>query len=202
MATHPLYLHIILNDAGTSFEARNRLTNLAFQARLGTGLSLQSTLPIGVTVPPGIPPAGPSYMQGNLSLQLPGWSKWVPPVVDAIGDFFGGQFRERQGPVPFPTNVPGPTGPVPSQLPSQNGQPAGCCPSGYHWNKSTYWTQMQGVIQKGTRCVKNRRMNPLNPRALARGIRRGQGFMKFAAAYGIKPCTAKAKRSFPKRKKR
>lgn len=49
------------------------------------------------------------------------------------------------------------------------GASAGCCPVGYHLDKKT-----------GTRCVRNRRMNTANPRALRRAMRRVQGFEKMA----------------------
>jgi len=45
----------------------------------------------------------------------------------------------------------------------------GCCPAGYHPDKRT-----------GTKCVRNRRMNPANPKALRRSMRRVQGFEKLA----------------------
>ncbi len=43
----------------------------------------------------------------------------------------------------------------------------GCCPPGYHLAKDG-----------SGRCVRNRRTNPANPRALRRAIRRVQGFEK------------------------
>jgi len=46
------------------------------------------------------------------------------------------------------------------------------CAKGYHANKSGYFTKRQGWIAPGTVCVKNRRRNPLNPRALSRSIAR------------------------------
>lgn len=46
---------------------------------------------------------------------------------------------------------------------------AGCCPTGFHPDKRT-----------GTKCVRNRRMNVANPRALRRSMRRVQGFEKLA----------------------
>lgn len=46
---------------------------------------------------------------------------------------------------------------------------AGCCPSGYHLAKDG-----------SGRCVRNRRMNVANPRALRRSMRRVQGFEKLA----------------------
>lgn len=48
------------------------------------------------------------------------------------------------------------------------GQP---CPVGYHFNRTTYYTK-NGRVDKGTKCVKNRRRNPLNPRALSRSMSR------------------------------
>jgi len=46
---------------------------------------------------------------------------------------------------------------------------AGCCPVGYHLSKDG-----------SGRCVRNRRMNVANPRALRRSMRRVQGFEKLA----------------------
>lgn len=56
----------------------------------------------------------------------------------------------------------------------------GACPSGFHRNKSGYFRAAQpgnpeagGVwVPKGSVCVKNRRRNPLNPRARDRAISR------------------------------
>jgi len=45
----------------------------------------------------------------------------------------------------------------------------GACPAGWHPDKRT-----------GTRCVRNRRMNVANPRALRRSMRRVKGFEKLA----------------------
>jgi hypothetical protein len=45
------------------------------------------------------------------------------------------------------------------------------CPSGFHANKSGYHT-MAGFVPKGSRCVRDRRRNPMNPRALDRAISR------------------------------
>jgi len=46
------------------------------------------------------------------------------------------------------------------------------CASGFHPNKSSYFLKDGTFIQKETRCVKNRRRNPLNPRAASRAISR------------------------------
>jgi len=52
------------------------------------------------------------------------------------------------------------------------------CATGYHYNKTTYYSKKYGVIQKGTVCVKNRRRNPLNPRALSRSMARVKSAQK------------------------
>lgn len=46
------------------------------------------------------------------------------------------------------------------------------CPSGFHPNKSSYFLMDGSLVEKGSRCVKNRRRNPMNPRALDRAISR------------------------------
>lgn len=46
------------------------------------------------------------------------------------------------------------------------------CPSGYHANKADYYLKDGSYVAKGTRCVKNRRRNPMNPRAMSRAISR------------------------------
>ena len=63
----------------------------------------------------------------------------------------------------------------PPMSPGPNGAAAGtklACPSGYHPNKSGYYTHSEGWIPEGTKCVKNRRRNPANPRALDRAMGR------------------------------
>jgi len=52
----------------------------------------------------------------------------------------------------------------------------GGCPSGFHPNKSSYF-RSDGAggavrVMKGTMCVRNRRMNALNPKAATRAISR------------------------------
>ena len=61
--------------------------------------------------------------------------------------------------------LPGPAGPTRGSVMPSNG----CCPVGYH------------MVKTGAGyCVRNRRMNIANPRALRRGMRRVQGFEKLA----------------------
>jgi len=48
----------------------------------------------------------------------------------------------------------------------------GACPTGYHRNKVGYYSKKSGWVAAGSVCVKNRKRNPLNPRALSRSIAR------------------------------
>jgi hypothetical protein len=52
----------------------------------------------------------------------------------------------------------------------------GECPKGFHMNKS----RGSDGAPPGTKCVRNRRMNPANPQALRRSLRRVSGFAKLA----------------------
>jgi hypothetical protein len=67
-----------------------------------------------------------------------------------------------------------------------------CTVKGRKLNTSTYvtrgggtsaWPQQILVHPKGTECVKIRRMNVANPRALRRALRRAQGFSKLARRF-------------------
>ena len=69
----------------------------------------------------------------------------------------GGQPPLLPGRIPPAALAPGANGCLPNP----------CC-SGKHLDKTT-----------GTKCVSNRRMNPLNPQALRRAIRRAKGFERF-----------------------
>jgi len=46
------------------------------------------------------------------------------------------------------------------------------CATGTRVNKSGYWLQSGQYVEPGSVCVRTRRMNPLNPRALSRAMRR------------------------------
>ena len=48
----------------------------------------------------------------------------------------------------------------------------GKAPAGYHWNKSDYFLKDGTFVPKGTKLVKNRRRNAMNPRALSRAMSR------------------------------
>jgi len=97
-------------------------------------------------------------------------------IIGSIIDIFGGIVGGRLPALPQLPPAPGGTPPLlpgripPAALaPGANGAcvPNPCC-SGQHLDKATM-----------TKCVSNRRMNPLNPRALRRAIRRAKGFERF-----------------------
>ena len=65
--------------------------------------------------------------------------------------------------------LPGPAGPTRGSVMPTNG----CCPAGFHLEKAG-----RGY------CVRNRRMNVTNPRALRRSISREKGFQRLASKVG------------------
>jgi len=97
------------------------------------------------------PPAATGYMAGGMPTSFPG----VGATPGTLAAFTG-----RAGPR-FSGVGLGPQAVAPDAT--------GCCPTGYHLDKQT-----------GTKCVRNRRMNVANPRALRRSMRRVQGFEKLA----------------------
>ena len=119
--------------------------------------------PVGAAAGAGVGSQKPAPPQ----FQLPG-------IVGGAVSFPGGMSVsgafQPQGRLP-PFTAAGP-GVLPSG--GQRTQPRvapmnGMCPTGYHFVKSG-----EGY------CVRNRRMNVANPRALRRGMRRVQGFEKLA----------------------
>ena len=61
---------------------------------------------------------------------------------------------------------------------SQACAPGAGCPRGMHLNKSAYFLRDGTFVAEGTRCVPNRRRNPLNPRALRKANSRQRGFLR------------------------
>lgn len=59
-----------------------------------------------------------------------------------------------------------------------------CNIPGHHMNKQTYFTR-NGAVPAGTKCVKNRRRNPLNPRALSRAMSRVASAQKAVRCLGL-----------------
>ncbi len=83
-----------------------------------------------------------------------------------VSNFPGGGRMTQFGP-----RVPSAPGQFALPSPGQMGVEPGCCPVGFHPRKDK---------RLPFKCVRNRRMNVANPRALRRGMRRVQGFEKLA----------------------
>lgn len=80
------------------------------------------------------------------------------------------------GPGTSVQKVPGVRGAVQRALPGgATGFQAVGCPPGFHANKADYFLRDGTFVAAGTRCVRNRRRNPLNPRALRRAVARVEG---------------------------
>jgi len=99
----------------------------------------------------------------------------IPTIVGGVAGAVAGKAMVPAGPPPAPPSMPGIGAVVGQAVGAAAGayisaRPAGgVCPSGYHPDKRT-----------GTKCVRNRRMNIANPRALRRSMRRVKGFEKLA----------------------
>jgi len=126
---------------------------------------------------------------------LPGISN----VARGLGSIFG---NKRPGPklgqrfqIPnaFPSRPMQPfAGQTPRGMPVPGGRaarqrffPGGAtglgegCPTGYKPNKSDYFLKTGEFVEAGSRCVKIRKRNPLNPRAFDRALGRLEGAQKF-----------------------
>jgi len=115
--------------------------------------------------------AAGAAVAGGGAPRPPGTAMTVPGQVGGAISFPGGTsvglgFTPAR--VPGRGRLPPFTAVGPGVLPGGGVTGTGC-PSGYHLDKLT-----------GTRCVRNRRMNVANPRALRRSMRRVQGFEKLA----------------------
>ena len=118
------------------------------------------------------------------SSAMPGTGVSSGPIVGPMGP---------QRPQRPPVNLPfaGPPG-VGTRLPfggrigfgeteAAMGVPGTPPPRGYHWNKSSYFLRSGEFVPKGSKLVKNRRRNPLNPRALSRSLSRIESAKKAAS---------------------
>ena len=114
----------------------------------------------------------------------------VGGIIDLVGGVIGGR---SPGLPSFPQAPTGQRPPLPGtgdlgrsgpdftlggEIPPGNGASCPTCCKGFHPNKSRGCDGMP----PGSKCVKNRRMNPLNPRALKRAVRRAKGFERAVKA--------------------
>jgi len=70
--------------------------------------------------------------------------------------------------------------------PNPSGTP---CAKGYHYNKTGYYSKRYGFVPAHSVCVKNRRRNPLNPKAASRAMARLSSAKKassFLSRFSIK----------------
>lgn len=149
--------------------------------RVTTGLTAPSiTAPRPILVP--TPKIGPPIGLPNPIHVHHGLREGLPPPPGNPGFDLGGLvneiFRRLPIPRPGPRLPPGPTVPGPGRrfplpipIPLPGVWPDGGgdqCPKGFHLDK-----------ESGSKCVRNRRMNSLNPRALNRAIRRVCRFQDF-----------------------
>ncbi len=63
--------------------------------------------------------------------------------------------------------------------------PSGGCPSGFRPNKSAYFLKDGTFVAPGSRCVRSRRINPANGKAVRRAIRRENAFIGMAVKTGL-----------------
>jgi len=117
---------------------------------------------------------------------LPGVGITLPRAGTGV-TFPVGAAAPYPGMVPslFPSTGPSPGGQFASPQPG-----VGCDRPGYHRNKTGYFTKRYGFIEKGSVCVKNRKRNPLNPRALSRSLARltsAKRAVRCLADYSIRP---------------
>ncbi len=98
----------------------------------------------------------------------------VAPVLAAFGrqpSLPPPQFIARPGGM-IQRPTPGVAGGVQRLLPGgATGFESMGCPKGFHANRSSYHTQA-GFVERGTKCVRNRRRNLSNGRANTRALRR------------------------------
>jgi len=102
--------------------------------------------------------------------------------------------------------VPGGIGAIQRFLPGgQTGfvecPPGGGCPSGFRPNKSAYFLKDGTFVAPGSRCVRSRRINPANGKAVRRAIRRENAFIGMAVKTGLvrAPRAARVRKAAGKR---
>jgi len=79
--------------------------------------------------------------------------------------------------------------------------PSGGCPSGFRPNKSAYFLKGGEFVAPGSRCVRIRRINPANGKAVRRAIRRENAFIGMAVKTGLvrAPRAARVRKAAGKR---
>lgn len=119
--------------------------------------------PVGAVIG-GFAGAGQTRLPAPASIGLPLGGMPLPTP-----GFLGGIFDKPQTmPFGLPT-----VGQVTGTNWGSPSLPAGGCPRGYHPNKHALAaSKRHGAVAARSMCVRNRHVNPLNPRALKRALRR------------------------------
>lgn len=132
--------------AGAANIAGNLKPTAATPFPMVPSINVASSFAAGGPQLPALPPGGNQYGIINIG--------GVKPGVPSLGP--GNQTQSGWGGVQSGSSS---TAPSP-------------CATGYHWNKSGYYTKSGGWVPPRSKWVKNRRRNPLNPRALSRALGR------------------------------
>ncbi len=116
--------------------------------------------------------------------------------ISALGGALVGPAQVAQGAPQVPIRLPLPAVPVPGItgvvqrfLPGGatgfECPPGGGCPSGFRPNRSAYFLKDGTFVAPGSRCVRIRRINPANGKAVRRAIRRENAFIGMAVKTGL-----------------
>lgn len=132
------------------------------------------------------------------------------PIGFVAGTLLGGtrrqQVEQRFQAVPRqPVPVPGVRGAAQRFFPGgETGfecPPGAACPKGMRLNKSAYFLRDGTFVAPATRCVKSRRINAGNGRAVRRAIQRENAFVRLAVGTGLVrvPKAARVRKAAAKR---
>jgi hypothetical protein len=120
---------------------------------------------------------------GKIAKKAVSFIPGVGPIISTALDLIPGLGSKRPAPTLAPLPLLGPDRqigpPRAAGAAAITVEPGIGCPKGYHANKSSYYLMDGSFVEKGTRCVKNRRRNPMNARALSRAISRVDGGKRF-----------------------
>jgi len=106
---------------------------------------------------------------------------------------------------PAPIPLPGPRAVIERLIPGGatgfECPPGAACPSGFRLNKSAYFLKDGTFVAPGSRCVRSRRINPANGKAVRRAIRRENAFIGMAVKTGLvrAPRAARVRKAAGKR---
>ncbi len=138
--------------------------------------------------PGGMGDPGLFSFLGGIAKRAVSFIPGVGPIISTAMDVLSPGQRPGVAPrLPIPSLRPGGPGQQVRAFGTPGIQaPAGAvaeagigCPSGYHPNKSDYFLKDGSYVPKGSRCVKNRRRNPMNARALSSAVTRINGGKRF-----------------------